>query len=154
VFGVFADQPHEQVARIAQEAGLDIVQLSGREGMDSAKHFPDIPVVKAVHVGQEDTAESLNTTLVGGGPAMALLDTKDVAAMGGTGKAFDWSVAVAPSAKFPFFLAGGLMPSNVGQAVAQVTPFGVDVSSGVETDGVKDVAKITDFIRNAKTRSE
>ena len=75
-----------------------------------------------------------------------LLDSKG----GGTGTTFDWEVGSEVQAKAPFILAGGLTPVNVASAVMQVKPWCVDVSSGVETDGTKDHAKIAAFVTNAK----
>ena len=73
---------------------------------------------------------------------------------GGTGESFDWSIAARLSRQgSSFLLAGGLAPDNVGQAVATVRPWGVDVSSGVETNGDNDHEKIREFIRNAKKQS-
>ena len=78
-------------------------------------------------------------------PAAVLLDSKG----GGTGKAFDWSIGEEVQRRTPFILAGGLTPDNVGAAVRQVGPWCVDVSSGIETDGVKDPDKIEAYLRNA-----
>ena len=79
-----------------------------------------------------------------------MLDTADAAARGGTGESFDWDVAAEVAHRTPFFLAGGLTPENVAEAVRQVRPWAVDVSTGVETGGKKDIEKIRAFIRAAK----
>jgi phosphoribosylanthranilate isomerase len=79
-----------------------------------------------------------------------LLDTVAADARGGTGTSFDWDVAAELGKRVPFLLAGGLTAENVAGAVAQVEPWGVDVSTGVETDGQKDVEKIRAFVRAAK----
>ena len=70
--------------------------------------------------------------------------------LGGTGRTFDWTIAARVAGRHELLLAGGLTPQNVGRAVETVAPWGVDVSSGVETDGVKDHSKIRAFIKNAK----
>ena len=76
-----------------------------------------------------------------------LLDTANPAVLGGTGSSFDWDVAAEVAPRLPFMLAGGLTPENVAEAVERVGPWAVDVSSGVETEGTKDVEKIRAFIR-------
>ena len=77
---------------------------------------------------------------------ICLLDTKVEDAYGGTGQAFNWQLAKDVSARFPVLVAGGLTPANVGRLVEEVQPWGVDVSSGIESHSQKDTAKIIDFI--------
>jgi len=160
VVGVFADQAPGEVWHIANEVGLDIIQLSGgvREslggyGADNVR----FPVLKAVHVGAGDSTESV-AALATSEEFLAqfhglLLDTKDAGgARGGTGATFDWSVAADLAASgLPLFLAGGLNVDNVAKAVRTVEPFGVDVSSGVEASpAVKDSHKIQAFVLQTK----
>lgn len=153
IVGVFADQPLEDVNNIANAAGIDIVQLSGGESWEFASHV-ELPVVRACHVGPQSSADDVLDTIEAGIAAGLLLDTAKDGARGGTGTTFDWDVAAEVARRHPFFLAGGLNPENVGEAIAQVSPWAVDVSSGVETGGVKDIEKIRAFIRAAKgTRS-
>jgi phosphoribosylanthranilate isomerase len=86
-----------------------------------------------------------------GGAMAVLLDRADPAAFGGTGEALDWSVAAAIASALPVWLAGGLTPENVAQAIATVHPWAVDVSSGVESGkGIKDAAKIAAFIAEVR----
>ena len=92
------------------------------------------------------SAADVRAQLRGGLAHAVLLDSKG----GGTGKTFDWDVGAEVHAKVPYMLAGGLTPANVEAAVRQVAPFCVDVSSGVETDGAKDHAKIRAFVGGAK----
>lgn len=149
-FGVFANQPVDEVNRIAEAADLDIIQLSGKEGMSGFDQYCR-PVVKAIHVTETSTVADLSAHIESGRPAGVLLDTASQHMMGGTGEAFDWSIAATLSEKYPLFLAGGLSPENIDKAVRQVLPFGVDVSSGVEASkGVKDPAKVAKFIQQAK----
>jgi phosphoribosylanthranilate isomerase len=149
IVGVFADQSAGEVNDIADAAGLDLVQLSGGESVEYVRQI-ERPVIKAVHISGQSTAEDIYDTISGMPAAGLLLDTAAKDARGGTGVAFDWGVAAEAAGRVPFLLAGGLTPENVAEAVAQVEPWGVDVSSGVETAGVKDIEKIRAFIRSAK----
>jgi phosphoribosylanthranilate isomerase len=123
--------------------GLDLVQLSGDESWDLCEKLSR-PVLKAVKVRDGTSAEEIIAALRPG--AVPLLDTHVEGALGGTGRLFDWSVAAEVAQRFPIVLAGGLTPENVGEAVRRVRPWAVDVSSGVETEGVKDAEKICAFI--------
>jgi len=79
-----------------------------------------------------------------------MLDTASATARGGTGESFNWSVAAEVGERLPVMLAGGLTPGNVAEAIEHARPWAVDVSSGVETDGQKDIEKIRAFIKAAK----
>jgi phosphoribosylanthranilate isomerase len=149
IVGVFADQPLHEVNDIAAAAGLDLVQLSGGESADFARDVQR-PVVRAIHIGDGMLADQAIERAVPGRAAAIMLDTKVDGARGGTGQAFDWPLAAEVAASIPFMLAGGLEPGNVAAAVEQVRPWAVDVSSGVETGGKKDIEKIRAFIRAAK----
>ena len=149
IVGVFADMSAEDVNSISEAAGLDIVQLSGGEGAEFAAEIRR-PVVRALHVGPGTTLADLQDGSAPGSCAGLLLDTASAGARGGTGETFDWGVAAEFAERTPFMLAGGLNPENVASAVAGVHPWAVDVSSGVETDGQKDIAKVRAFIRAAK----
>jgi len=149
IVGVFADQDAHEVNDIAAAAGLDLVQLSGAEGISMAREI-ERPVIKAVHVRESMTADDVFEAAVPGSAAGLLLDTASSAAQGGTGVVFDWDVAAGVAQRLPFLLAGGLTAENVALAVHQVEPWGVDVSTGVETDGKKDLEKIRAFIRAVK----
>lgn len=146
VVGVFADQPPSLVNAIADEAGLDLVQLSGREPWDQALEIRR-PVLKAVHVAGDATPAELIEQCEVGTAAGVLLDTAVRGANGGTGRAFDWSIAAGVGACLPIVLAGGLTPANVGEAITTARPWGVDVSSGIERDGMKDPALMEAFVR-------
>lgn len=150
VVGVFADQEAAKVNEIAEQAGLDYIQLSGIEEPTTGPYSK--PVIKAIHVGAQDTADSVKEKIqkwVGKAVAI-LLDTHTPDARGGTGETFDWTVATELSKQLPIILAGGLSPNNISSAVTAVAPFLVDVSSGVETDRMKDTTKIKAFIEMAK----
>ena len=160
VVGLFADQPADEVARIAEEVGVDRVQLCGHEGPDVWRQV-GLPFLKSVHVpGMPDDAaareeailrldERLREVAEAGG--LGLLDRASSKQPGGMGQTFDWSVARELARRgHRFLLAGGLTPDNVADAIDAVRPHGVDVSSGVETDGVKDAAKIRAFVSAAR----
>jgi len=149
IVGVFAGMDADEVNDIAGAAGLDLVQLSGGEDDDFVRRV-ERPVIRVVHVHEGMTAVDVEHRFAPGTPAGLLLDTGSKAAPGGTGQSFDWSVASGISPRTPFLLAGGLTPENVPEAITTVEPWGVDVSSGVETNGAKDIEKIRAFIRAAK----
>ena len=151
VVGVFVNAPVDEVERIAVLCGLDYVQLSGDETLDDARRIRR-PVIKAVHVRPDTDATALESALrrVQDAGLLPMLDARAGEAYGGSGRAFDWGVVGDLSARYRFLLAGGLTPENVGEAVRRVQPWGVDVSSGVETGGVKDAARIRAFVRAAR----
>ncbi|EGD74391.1 trifunctional protein with glutamine amidotransferase [Salpingoeca rosetta] len=157
VVGVFANQDAAAVADIARAVPLDVIQLSGTEGIDAARAFDSTSIViKATHIAPTttaaDVAQHVRAVEPGVQPDAILLDTKSKGALGGTGIAFDHALAASLVREhgLPLMLAGGLTVDNIGEKVAAVRPFAVDVSSGVETDGRKDRDKIETFIRAAK----
>jgi len=130
---------------VAERVGLDLIQLHGAEGWEVATQL-NRPCVRVVHMEPGVSASDVRAQLRGGLAAAVLLDSKG----GGTGKTFDWEVGGEVQARVPFILAGGLTPVNVEDAVRRVRPWCVDVSSGVETDGIKDHEKIRAFVGGAK----
>lgn len=142
---VFVNPKAEEIVRVRGLFGDPIIQLSGEESPELS-HAVGGCVIKALHVGDE-SLEEIEAECDLFAPALPLLDTKVAGAFGGTGKTFDWSRIAALARWHPLMVAGGLTPENVGECVRMVRPFGVDVRSGVETDGRKDVAKIKRFIR-------
>ena len=136
---------------IAEAAGVDLVQLSGAED-DRFVRAIEKPVIRVVHIGEQMTADDVFEAAAPGLSVSVMLDTGKPGSRGGTGESFDWSVAEEVAGRWPIFLAGGLTPENVAAAVAQVQPWAVDVSTGVETDGKKDIEKVRAFIRAAKGR--
>ncbi len=144
--GLFVNEEAEQVNWTADFCGLDIVQLHGDE---EPEYCPEIRrrMIKAFRVKDAASLVSLQRYSVAG----YLLDAWSPAALGGTGETFNWDLAREVAAGGRLILAGGLTPDNVRQAVEQVRPYGVDVSSGVEAaPGKKDHGKVREFIRNAK----
>jgi phosphoribosylanthranilate isomerase len=150
VVGVFAGADAETVNSTAEAVGLDLAQLSGDEPWELCAKL-SMPVLKAVKVRDGTSVEEIIAALRPG--AVPLLDTDVEGALGGTGRPFDWVVAAGVARRFPIVLAGGLTPENVGEAVRRVRPWAVDVSSGVETNGVKDVEKICAFVAAVREAS-
>jgi phosphoribosylanthranilate isomerase len=148
--GVFAGNDPDEINELVDECGIDLIQLSGGEPW-SACLLANRQVIKALHVRADDTAATATQRLDTGSAMAVLLDRADDAAYGGTGVTLDWDVAASIAGTMPVWLAGGLSPENVADAVRTVRPWAVDVSSGVETDGVKDAAKIRAFIEAAKS---
>lgn len=157
VVGLFADQPLEEVDRLAECCGLDMVQLCGSESLEYCGQV-GVPVIKVLHVSDSLAGEDGVALLAQEMGALrerdhlVALDRKVEGLQGGTGQSFDWDIAKTLAMKgFSFLLAGGLTPETVGSAVRTVRPWGVDVSSGVETGGEKDVEKIRAFIHAARS---
>eukprot|EP01134_Creolimax_fragrantissima_P000747 CFRG0747T1 len=151
--GVFQNQPLEFVNRVVTEANLDIVQLHGAEDSSFANEVC-VPCVRVVHVSKNDKLadilEALTSAIESDNVVLTLLDTKVAGAScsGGAGVVFDWELAsAAVKSGRRLMMAGGLTPENVREAVNRVSPFAVDVSSGVETDKVKDTDKIRRFVQ-------
>jgi phosphoribosylanthranilate isomerase len=145
--GVFADQDADTINAIVSDCRLDLVQLSGSEPWDLCSLL-ERPVLKCLKVREGQAAGEVLASV--GQGAVPLLDPYVEGTYGGAGMTLDWDVAAEVAHSLPVVLAGGLRPDNVGEAVRRVRPWGVDVSSGVEADGVKDVAKIRAFIKEAK----
>lgn len=143
--GVFVNETKEKIITVAEQVGLDIIQLHGDEPAELAQELP-YEVIKAFPVKKE----SIHT--IGAYPCdYYLLDSPIGAYRGGNGTAFDWDLVMETKIDpKKIILAGGLSPNNVQQAITAVKPAGVDVSSGVETNEKKDLAKVRQFIKNAK----
>jgi len=175
VVGVFQRQSLEEIQRIVSDAQIDLVQLHGDEPLHWARHL-SAPVIKVFHlpstvVNEESASSSVENSDVGlqeitrpGLHEFVLLDSMRSGSKlsGGSGTTLDWDVAKKiveageilngrAALPMPVILAGGLTVDNVASAVACVKPWAVDVSGGVETDGTKDLEKITAFVRAAKS---
>lgn len=140
--GVFVDQPLEDVLRIAGRCKLRAVQLHGNEPEAFSRRIP-FTVIKAIRI-----RDARDLAPIGTYPAHAfLLDAFVEGQTGGTGTPISWDLARHAKGKVPIILSGGLRPETVAQAVRTVRPYGVDVSSGVETSpGRKDHKKVREFI--------
>ena len=145
--GVFADSSLQEVAETLQFCGLDLAQLHGSEtpGFCQAL-FPR--VIKAFRVKDESVLDLLPRYKA----SAYLLDSYHEALKGGTGQSFNWEIARKARRYGRIVLSGGLTPENVRQAITEVQPFAIDVSSGVESrPGVKDHAKLRAFLEAAKS---
>ena len=144
--GLFMDQDEDEVRAVLNEVPLSLLQFHGREGGSFCTRF-GLPYIKALDVAGA-ISPGLETEF--SAAAALLLDSHEAGAPGGTGKTFDWT-SIPPLPR-PLVLAGGLRPDNVRRAVAQVSPWAVDVSSGVEdSPGVKNAGKMIEFINEAKS---
>jgi phosphoribosylanthranilate isomerase len=144
--GLFVNADADYVNATADLCKLDLVQLHGDESPSYCESI-ERRVMKAFRVRGMETVAQLRQYRV----SAFLLDAYCPESYGGTGKSFDWDCAVAAKAEGAIVLAGGLDPDNVAAAVAKVTPYAVDVSSGVESlPGIKNPEKVRRFIRQAK----
>ena len=144
--GVFIDEPVENAAALCREGIISLVQLHGSEDEEYIRQLREQVSCGIVQAFRIRSPEDMERALLSSADYL-LLD-----AGAGDGKTFDWSLI--PDLKRPWFLAGGLDPDNIGGAILRCRPWGVDVSSGVETDGFKDPEKIRRFIEEARTGAE
>ncbi len=145
--GLFVNATAETIRQTMLHTGLDTVQLHGDETPKDCC-LPPHRVIKAVRVKGASSLVNVDQYKV----SALLLDAWNDKHYGGTGESFDWQLAKQYTAQLPLILAGGLHPGNVAEAVAQVAPYAVDVSSGVEKQpGIKDHDKIYKFIQQVKT---
>jgi len=135
---------------IVRQCSLDAIQLSGDEACALVSQLPGIALLKAIRIdGAPSEAGWLEAHHA---PEVRLLvDAHVPGSYGGAGVLADWGRAAELARRRSIMLAGGLTPENVDAAIRQVRPWGVDVSSGVETNGLKDVAKIRAFVAAART---
>jgi phosphoribosylanthranilate isomerase len=145
--GVFVNAPEDFVLRAIGECGLTMLQFHGDEPPEFCTQF-GLMSMKAFRVRGNEWKNEISHYKT----EAFLLDAYSIDSYGGTGEKFNWDLAIeAQRFGKPIFLAGGLTPENVGEAVKKVRPFGVDVSSGVEiSPGQKDHAKVKAFIQAAK----
>ena len=144
--GVFVDEDIEVVKSLLNDDIIDIAQLHGSEDgtyINDLKMSTGKPVIKAFKIRSEYDGRQAEES-----PAdMVLLDSGM-----GTGKTFNWEII--KGVKRPFFLAGGLAPDNAAEAIRELHPYALDVSSGIETEGIKDTKKMTDFYEAVRKEDE
>jgi phosphoribosylanthranilate isomerase len=161
--GVFVDPDLDELGKVLEVAPLDVVQLHGQESPQfcaEVKKNLKALVYKVFSISQsKPKLEQVRSEIMPyrGGIDAVMLDTFDPHVGGGTGKTFAWDCIpvykqAAAELGIPLIVAGGLHPGNVDALILDYAPDGVDVSSGVETDGVKDISKIEQFIERAKLR--
>ena len=173
--GIFVDASRQEIESAVEVVGLDLVQLHctspGASALRQGSGVGDgdgvaeacfrnaagssIPIVEAISTppgtNVADVVRRIRARGSNGSPPVAwLIDGYVPGSHGGTGQRADWGLAAEVAAVAPLILAGGLTPTNVGEAIRIVRPLGVDVSGGVETDGSKDPEKIASFIRAAR----
>ena len=139
--GVFVDEDVEKVVELLNTGVIDIAQLHGNEPEKLVKRLQEngVPVIRAFQIKSEDDVKKAETSCAD----HILLDSGK-----GSGLTFDWSIL--KNAEMPYFLAGGLDPENVSRAVTDLHPYAVDVSSGLETDGMKDRTKMIAFAADVR----
>ena len=153
--GLFANQTVADVNRIIGVCDLDLAQLCGDEPPEFWEQV-DAPIIRQIKVREQAYREATVATVIRevdevvSRGHLALLDKHERGSLGGTGLTFDWSIAAEVARHSDFLLAGGLTPDNVDTAIEAVHPWGVDVSSGVETNGAKDPKKIAAFAERVR----
>jgi phosphoribosylanthranilate isomerase len=153
--GVFVNTRAATVNRIVETCGLDRVQLSGDEPWEYCRDM-ERPIIKVMRVSQNNPPAAIlkdveyGMRILQGHRITILLDTGAAKRYGGTGETFDWELARPIAERIPVIIAGGLTPDNVSKAIKLILPWGVDVSTGVESGGTKDVKKIKQFIEEVR----
>ena len=146
--GLFVNESPDLVNRVADEVGLDYVQLCGDETPEYIEQV-DRPTIKSIAVSDAESLTAAQDYRDRG--ATVQFDAYAPGERGGTGISFDWAIFEEHHPGFPFVLAGGLNPENVREAIRMAKPWCVDVSSGVEIDGRKDSRLIAKFVRAARS---
>lgn len=144
VVGVFVDENLDNIINFSNQNIMDIIQLHGNENNKYIKYLQDTtkkPIIKAFKIISYDDIINANESVAD----YVMLDNGY-----GTGKSFDWNLI--KNVKRDYFLAGGLNVNNVEEAITKLKPFAVDVSSGIETDGVKDELKMQEFLKIVRNK--
>jgi phosphoribosylanthranilate isomerase len=156
VVGIFVNAPSSQVNELADFCALDWVQLSGDESWEYCQELKKT-IIKVIHVSSGQKTDEILADIETGYQLLpekelvCLLDSRVGGTYGGTGQVFNWQLAREVSVRFPVMIAGGLTAANVGQLVREVKPWGVDVSTGVESNGLKDASKIRAFVKAVRS---
>jgi phosphoribosylanthranilate isomerase len=141
--GVFVNESADRIRELVAHLGLSAVQLHGDELPEFCASLDSLKIIKAFKVGSEFDLKDIKAYRVNA----ILLDTAVKGSVGGTGKRFDWQVAIEAKRYGPMILAGGLNEENVAEAIERVQPMAIDVCSGVEAEpGRKDLDKLRSFM--------
>lgn len=146
--GVFVNAPLDDIILLCLNKTIDLIQLHGEENEEYIRNLSDLvpnQIIKVVRIKEKKDLLHISASNI----PYLLLDAFKEGEYGGCGISFDWSLA--QNVTKPFFLAGGLNPNNIEEAIAKVNPYAVDVSSGVETNGTKDYNKMKDFVRKVRS---
>ena len=154
--GVFVNQPIEEVNRMAEETGIDLIQLHGEESVEYCRQM-NKPVIKSFRIKpgmiESDIENLINPYL--NHVAYILFDSFDEESYGGTGKTFNWDSLEKLKEQVPVILAGGLNSGNVSEAIQTVRPYAIDVSSSLESEpGIKDFEKMGAFFEAIEALNE
>ncbi|HEY9747091.1 MAG TPA: phosphoribosylanthranilate isomerase [Allocoleopsis sp.] len=152
--GVFANATVEEISQVVAIAGLTGVQLHGAESPEFCAQvrdaLPEVEVIKALRIKSTEALQAAAAYY--GQVHTLLLDAYHPGALGGTGITLDWQSLQQFAPTYPWFLAGGLTPNNINQALAQLQPDGIDLSSGVErSPGDKDLAQVAHLFQQLQT---
>jgi len=148
--GLFQNHDHNKVNEKSTQFNLDYVQLCGDEDLNYLQKIKP-KIIKTVHIDNSQSIEEINNKIIKYSQVAEyiILDKYSSKYAGGTGKTFDWKKFQSTFAE-NIFVAGGLNPKNIEGLVNKYNPWGVDVSSGIETDNKKDINKIKDFVEKAR----
>ena len=149
IVGLFVNAPGSEIARIVERCKLDWLQLCGNEPVELRDDLPTIPLLRAIRL--DGSASEAAWLALPPEQVTPLIDAHVKGSYGGSGALADWPGAAHLAQQRNVMLAGGLTPENVGAALTQVQPWGLDVSSGVEREGRKDSQRIRQFIAHAYT---
>jgi len=131
----------EPLLEMRSDLALQVTRLG-----KSIAQLPPVNVIQTVHVAADDDSNAVEIALSASDAHQILYDTRIGATAGGTGRSFDWNLILPVVHRRPSFVAGGLTPGNVGRCIRLLRPYGVDVSSGIETCGTKDPKRMRNFV--------
>ena len=147
--GVFANESIEEINNIVEETGIDLVQLSGKYDIEDTQAI-NCQTLYSLGINDYSNSELLKSQIRSGFALSLIFDSLSPDSLGGTGSVFNWDIIQDISIQIPFFLAGGLNVDNVELAMESCKPWGLDISSGVERNGVKDLDLIEQFVSRVR----